>query len=356
MGQIKKLIAISLAVLLPLGIFGCNRTADAGSSSSQQGSSPSTVTKETFKPVTLRYATQHPTDNPVQKAAENIAAAVEKGTEGRVKIDIYPAQQLGDWTQIYDEVMMGTIDIGHISSPETYDVKAGSVILPYLASDYDEMKKVYAPNGYLFNQFTKIQGALGIHFFGFWCEGFGGVGTSKPVTNPASVTGDKGVLIRVPGLEVCRLPEEYRGYRTSTIPYSDVFISIQTGVVDGWFGGPPNLHYNSFRDVIKYYYQDNDFVETTQVLMNEKVFQSLLPEDQAVLTEVIQKELATCYDITKTEDAKYIQLMKDYGIKVTEFSKDELAAIADGVRNNVWPKFAESYGQEYMDGLLASYK
>ena len=41
-----------------------------------------------FKPVNLRYATQHPVDHTAQAAAEAIKAGVEEKTEGRVKISI----------------------------------------------------------------------------------------------------------------------------------------------------------------------------------------------------------------------------------------------------------------------------
>ena len=135
-----------------------------------------------------------------------------------------------------------------------------------------------------------------------------------------------------------------------------VFAAIQTGVVDGWMGGPPNLNYLNYRDLIKYYYQYNFTHEATQIYMNQKKFQSLLPEDQKVLEEAIQKQCAGSLASAKADDDKYNKLMADMGIKVHYFTTEELELMAKGVRENVWPKLAKTYTQEFLDQLLDSLK
>lgn len=305
-------------------------------------------------PVNLRYATQHPVDHTAQAAAEAVKAEVEAKTEGRVTITIYPANQLGDWTQIFDEVMMGTIDIAHTSVPESYDARIGAGFLPYLARDYAELAKVFAADAYLPTVMSGILEKQGLKFFGYYCEGFSGIGLTKPAKEPATPGVEKGVLCRVPGNDAFKLPTEYLGYRTSTIPYADVFAAIQTGVVDGWMGGPPNLNYLNYRDLIKYYYQYNVTHEATQIYMNLAKFKSLQPGDQKVLEEAIKKQCAGSIASAQTDDDKYNKLMADMGIKVTFFTDAELETMAKGVRENVWPKLAETYGQEFLDELLKS--
>ena len=309
-----------------------------------------------FKPVTLRYATQHPIDHTAQAAAEAIKADVEAKTEGRVKITIYPANQLGDWTQVFDEVMMGTIDIAHTSVPESYDARIGAGFLPFLARDYDELAKVFAADAFLPTTMSDILAQQGLKFFGYYCEGFSGVGLTKPAKEPAAPGVDKGVLVRVPGNDAFKLPTEYMGYRTSTIPYADVFAAIQTGVVDGWMAGPPNLNYLNFRDLIKHYYQYNFTHEATQIYMNMGKFQSLLPEDRKVLEDAVRKQCAGSLASAKQDDDKYNKLMAEMGISVVYFSDEELSEMAKGVRENVWPKLEKTYTKEFLDQLLDSLK
>ena len=304
--------------------------------------------------VTLRYATQHPVDHTAQRAAEAVKAEVEAKTKGRVKIDIYPDNQLGDWTQVYDEVMMGTIDIAHTSVPESYDARIAAGFLPYLARNYEELAKVFNPEAFLPKVMAEIQAKQGIKFLGYYCEGFSGIGLTKQAVQPAAPGVDKGVLCRVPQNDAFKLPTEYYGYRTSTIPYADVFAAIQTGVVDGWAGGPPNLNYLNYRELIKYYYQYNMTHEATQLYMNMDKFKSLRPEDQKVLEEAFHKQSAGSIASAKADDEKYIKLLREAGVEVILFSDDELKALAEGVRQNVWPKLARAYTQKFLDELLAS--
>jgi TRAP-type C4-dicarboxylate transport system substrate-binding protein len=306
--------------------------------------------------VNLRYATQHPVEHTAQAAAEAIKAEVEEKTQGRVTITIYPANQLGDWTQVFDEVMMGTIDIAHTSVPESYDARIAAGFLPYLARDYVELAKVFAPDAYLPTVMGEILEKQGLKYFCHYCEGFSGIGLTKPAVDAAKPGVDKGVLCRVPGNDGFKLPTEYLGYRTSTIPYADVFAAIQTGVVDGWMGGPPNLNYLNYRDLIKYYYQYNVTHEATQIYMNMDKFKSLSEADQAVLEAAVRKQCAGSIDSAKADDDKYNKMMADMGINVVFFTPEELETMAQGVRENVWPKLAETYTKEFLDKLLESLK
>ncbi len=346
MKKIMKKLSVLLSLMLCFVFTACG----GGDKESKVSS------KEEFKPVTLRYATQHSIDHAAQASAEAIKAEVEEKTNGRIKITIYPANQLGDWTQVYDEVMMGSIDIAHTSVPETYDARIGAGFLPYLARNYDELAQVMAGDSYLVQEMKKLQKKFNIHFFGYYCEGFSGIGTSKPVLAADQVKVDKGVVVRVPGNDAFKLPTEYLGYRTSTIPYADTFAAIQTGVVDGWQAGPPNLNYLNFRDVITHYYHYNLTHEATQMYMSEKVWEKLLPEDQKILEEAIMKQSRKSIEIAKMEDEKYMDLLRKHGITVVTFDDATLATMAEGVRNEVWEKLSETYTKEFLDGLLDSYK
>ena len=308
------------------------------------------------KPITLKYANQHAVEHAATISAELIKKEVAEKTNGRVNIDIYPANQLGDWTQVYEEVMMGTIDIANTTVPETYDARLAAGMLPYLATNYEDLQVVMAPGSFLATTMEELQAKQGLQFLGFMCEGFSGIGTDVPVKNPAKIGFDKGVLVRVPSNDNFKFPTEHLGYRTSTIPFADTFAAIQTGIVDGWQAGPPNLNYINFRDVITHYYHYGLGHEATQFYMNAESFAKLLPEDQKVVKEAFEKQWVKSTVDIQAEDKKYMQMLKDFGITVVEFSNEELAEMAASVRKNVWPQLAKTYTQEFLDKLLASFQ
>ena len=121
--KMKKvyLLLLSLVVLM-IALTGCGKDTDSA--------------KDNSKPITLRYSTMQNKDHISYQVALNIKQAVEEKTEGRVLIDIYPANQLGDWSQVYDELMMGSIDMAHSSVPETYDARTAVGYFPYLSSSH----------------------------------------------------------------------------------------------------------------------------------------------------------------------------------------------------------------------------
>lgn len=341
----NKSILILILSLVLIFTAACGNTKDENVSA---------VNKEDFEPITIRFANQHPTDSTASRVDQEICDEIEEATEGRVKVRLYTDSSLGDYINIFEELMLGTIEMAHITAVESYDAKMSGSMLPYLGSSYDELAMAYDPDNYLYKTVFDSAQNLGIRTFGFYCEGFSGIGVNKELNSPATINEDKGAIVRIPGLDNFALPTTEFGFRTSTIPYADTYTSIQTGVVNGWVGGPPNLNYLYFRDVISHYYDYRVTQEATQILMNEKVFSSLIPEDQEVITRIIQDKCKESLILAEQDDLEYMDKMEAMGIEVVEFSDEEYSMFADAIRTNVWPKLAKNTSQEFIDNILES--
>ena len=342
----KKLLALLLAGAMALSMVACGGSKEPAASADPN----------TFEPITLKFANQHPGDGTASKSDQAICDAIEAATEGRVKVELYTDSSLGDYTSVFEEVMVGTIDMAHTTAVETYDARMSGSMLPYLGSNFEELKVAYDPDNYLYKTVFEVAQGLGIRTFGFYCEGFSGVGTGPEVQNANVAGADKGVTVRIPGLDAFALPAKDLGFTTSTIAYSDTYTAIQTNAVQGWVGGPPNLNYLYFRDVINNYYHYMMTQEATQIYMSEKTWNKLLPEDQAAIDEIIKAECLKSFELAAADDANYMQMMKDAGINVVEFTDAERAAFAESVRTNVWPELAKNTSQEFIDGILESLK
>ncbi|GFI60853.1 sialic acid-binding periplasmic protein SiaP [Clostridiales bacterium] len=350
----KEIRAITAILAAALVLGGCGNSSSGNGGQSSGGGSSASV--EDFTPVTLKFANQHPSDSTASQSDREICEAIEEATEGRVKVELYTDSALGDYTSVFEELMMGTIDMAHITAVETYDARMSGAMLPYLGSNFEELGRAYSPDNYLFKTVFDVAQNLGIRTFGFYCEGFSGVGVASELTNPNVPGQDKGAIVRIPGLDNFALAAKDLGFRTSTIAYSDTYTAIQTGTVTGWVGGPPNLNYLYFRDVIDHYYHYMRTQEATQILMSEKTYQSLLPQDQDAITEIIQGKCKESLELAARDDAEYMQMMADMGITIVEFSDEERAAFAESCRANVWPQLAGNTSQEFLDNIEASLK
>ena len=339
---LKNTLAILIGLLMLLGLVAC-------------GGTPKTSSEENrFTPVEWRMANQHPEGSIAAIADQEVCDAIYKATDGRVKVTLYLNNALGDYLSVFDEIMIGSIEMGHISTNEAYDSRLLGTFLPYLATGYEQLPNLYSPSGYLFTTLhDDVYDKLGIELMGFFCEGFDGICSRVELTDPAVVGAEKGCLLRVPGMETFIECNLMLGFRTTTIPYSDTYTAMQTGLCDGASGVPANLGYLNFRDVMKYYYDYQQIQEATSFLINKKALESLLPEDQETIRKIIQDKCTESFELAQNDEQKYKEMLTAEGIIVVEFTEEERAEFARACREKVWPKLAETFTAEFIDGCLA---
>ena len=140
-------------------------------------------------------------------------------------------------------------------------------------------------------------------------DNVGGIGTTKPVTEPTNPAVDKGILLRVCSIDAFKLAAEDVGYRTITIPYAELYTALQTGVAEGVNGLPPVACYTILKDVLKYYYQTNYFVESESYLMSKKTWDKLNKEEQEIIVSAARE--SELYQRTVSRDAQERSLARE---------------------------------------------
>jgi TRAP-type C4-dicarboxylate transport system substrate-binding protein len=189
---------------------------------------------------------------------------------------------------------------------------------------------------------------LGVKFLGFNVEGMIGIGSTKPVREPLDPTVNKGVLTRVPFMDVYKTGVEAMGYKTISLPYADIFQAMQTGVCDAVSSIPPALAYTVLKDAMKYWYQTNYSLENESYLMSQKTWSKLKPADQKIIFDAVTKVAAKSIDQAKKDDARYMDLMRKKGIKVYTYTDKELAPIQAAISKS-WVKLEANMGKDLMD-------
>lgn len=286
----------------------------------------------------------------LNRIAEKVAVA----TDGRIKLDVFPMNQLGDYTQVFEEIQRGTIEMGLIFVPSQYDVMLEIGSLPFLAESYEDMRDQLSPGSYVYSLIEESIAKLRIKLLRIYGDGFIGVGAAKKPENYADPTADKNMLIRVAPLAVYKETSQDMGYRTTSIPYADTYSAIQTGVCDGWIGGSSQINYQVFRDVINYYVPYNCLFDQTAFLINQELWDSLSPEEQKIISEAVDFEAEKGFADCKEEDIKYMQMMADEGIEILEITPEETKVLADHIRNVTWPKLEEIFGKDILDKIKES--
>jgi len=300
----------------------------------------------------IKLAGIHPEDHIVTQTLRNIKENVERESNGDIEITIYPGNQLGDYTAVYEELMRGSIEMAHICQTGQYDEKFEMNYMPYLITDYDQIPKVFSPGSYFYDKYAELNKNQGVKLLGIYTEGFPGVAMRdtipKGVADPKV---KKSELVRVPPMDIINIALQDMGYNTVTIPYSDLFSALQTGVADGWFGGTAELNYLGFRDVIKYFIPYHEHLENTSYLMNQKFFDSLPEKYQKLIESECMKAAQESFKTCEEQDKLFLQKLADFGIVIVDLSDEQRVAVAEHVRKTTWPKLVNKLGNEVLEGL-----
>jgi TRAP-type C4-dicarboxylate transport system substrate-binding protein len=305
-------------------------------------------------PITLRLASDAPLEHIATSLNEGAIEKIKERTEGRVLIAYYPGSALGGYETVYEELVIGDIDIAQITVPDSLDMRLGSAYLPYYATSYEEAKILYAPDSFMSKTFAELTAANNVRFIGWVLEGFIGMGVVKDPTDVMTPGTPKGIQIRSPAMATFRYVQEDLGYNPVTVPYANVPTVIRTGIVDGWIGGTPNMNYAWVGETIDKMYVNYMHAEATCYVMSEASLGKLSEEDRLTVIEVFEEQSMQSFEDAQANEELYKQkLWDDYGVEVVEFTSEQLKTNADFVRDVTWTRLEAILTPELIAGFRA---
>lgn len=302
--------------------------------------------------TTLRLSTQVQPSSDGHKFALDFAERVSSATDGRVKINVYPASQLGDWTEVHEQLMQGAVDIGLQSLSTKFDKTVALSWFPYAVEDYAGARKAYSKNGYVYEIVSDAIAKQDIKLLSVYGAGMGGAGFVKPLPHPRDPNARQNSKIRIwPGGTTHRALMDRFGFNTSPLPWSDLYVAQSTGVVDGMVGGTATQQLEGFKDITKMWVQYNDHYEPLWLVMNMQRFEGIDEQDQKAMLDVAQKISLERFDAVQAAEEKSLQTLRDAGVEVVILSKEELASFSAIARKEVWPKIEGEIGPVAMARL-----
>lgn len=342
--MIKRVLTLSLALIMVLSLVGCNSSSGASTPNA-----PAESVADDLPEVTWRFSINTASTMPASIAAEAMAAKVSERTNGKFKLEVYLDNVLGAYEAVFEEVMRGSIEMSANALPTTYDSRIEMLQIPYLVTSFDEARVVFAPGSRVYDKLCEILEDGNIKNLGLFGDGFVGVGVMDLDPNYADPAAPKKQLLRTSASTSNRIIVESMGYKTVTISFSELFTSMQTGVCDGWFGGSVMSNYNNFRDIIKYYINYRAILDKKAFIVNMDAWNALPPEYQIVLEEEVAAICNGSYDNLAKLDKEYQAKLAEAGVEFVDFTDEEIAIIAEHVRKDTWGVMEELCTKEIMD-------
>lgn len=249
-------------------------------------------------------------------AAERFAKLLEEKSGGELVGEVYPAGQLGQETEVIQNVQAGSIEatiIGHDPLAQ-FSPEITILSLPYLFDNHEQaFEQLDAELG------DRLEASLrerGLHVLG-WGNNGARVYTNneRPLQTPADF---EGLKFRSPQNPVNLAVTEALGGIAAAIPYGEVYTALQQGTIDGQENAVINIYPANLQEVQGHMSMTNHLLSFVVLVMNEDFFNALSPELQTAVqeaaSEAIAEERATAQGLADEMTEK----MKAEGVEVTE--------------------------------------
>lgn len=281
------------------------------------------------------------------------ADALKSESDGKMKVKIYPASALGDYTVVQERVGMGAVDMACQPPASAADKRFQIAYFPFMVKSWEQARNNYSKGAPLRNAIEELYAKQGIQVLAAWPVYFGGIALNKEPTEPGNPDVPKGVKLRVPPMKTFQLLAENLGYMGAPLPFSEAFTAVQTGVVDGVIGSGAEGYYASFRDVTKYYVPTNSHFETWYLIINKELYDGLDDNQKVQLDKVAQDFEDSRWKSAKADQAANEQKLADYGAKIIELNDAQIAKMAEKAHTKIWPEILDDVGREWGEKVLS---
>ena len=303
-----------------------------------------------FDATTIRLAHTAATSHAHHKACEQFAKNVSDRTGGKVKVEVYPAGELGDQPALAEQITMGSLDMAVVSlgNLATYSKKLNAMTAPFLFDNYDHAHKVI--DGFVMDWMNDGLKDHDTYALSMYDYGFRQTTTKGIVVKSAKDL--KGVKIRVPPATGLLAAFDAIGANTQKIAYSELYQSLKQGVVDGQENPVFTILADSLYETQDQLALTSHYFDCQGLIINKTTFDGFKPELQAIIKEEAVKAQNLTRELISGGEAKVIDELKAKGMNVT--TPDRQSFI--DMMGPAYTKIGELSGQDEMNKLLDNVK
>lgn len=329
----KYVFALMIGVLaVVLAACGGNNNASNSSDASSNGNTNAGGETRTFK-IAHVVQESHVWNITAQKFGEELKAL----SNGRFDVQIYPASTLGTEADMVQQLETGAIDFGFMTNAymSTRQDSLNAWFMPYLFSSLDEAVAMRdsEPAKQMLDELSS-QGLVGLDFM------FAGnrhlLMTDGFAESPEDLKGKK---IRIIGSPAMQSYWEKVGAGPTAMPLTEVYTSLQTGVIDGIDIDLDALVTEKYYENAKYLTLTNQTTFPTVIVMSKQVYDSLSPEDQEIVKTALKNAVDWGIQEAIKREESNLQTLKDAGVEVLEnIDTTKFQAVSDEVRKEFTDK------------------
>ena len=245
-------------------------------------------------------------------------------SNGKMKIQIYPSEQLGTERQCLELLQIGSLDMTKVStgSLENFSPNIKVFGLPFLFRDRQHSYSVLdGPIGRDLLSGTEKYWLKGLAYYDAGARSF--YTKEKKINSPEDLDGLK---IRVMESKTAFDMVKALGGSPTPISFGELYTSLQQGVVDGAENNPPSFYLSRHYEVCKYYTLDEHTILPDVLLMSTHIWDSFSDQERGWLSQAVKESVIEQRKLWAESEKQSLDAVKEAGVEIiipdkTLFSK-----------------------------------
>lgn len=349
----KKQLAFLLALCMVFALAACGAKEETPVAAPTE---PVETTEEfswaAMEPITIKFAHGYAGGELAVELVDEWMTLVTEKSEGAIQWDYYPGGSMGTITELLEQTDLGAIDctLTDTSQLENFCDEYAILFYPFLIQSYEHQQKVFADEEIM----AKFDEALGevsnLHVVGYYVNGVRNICTKMKISNLAEC---KGVILRVPEIQVYKDVATLLGMAPTVVSYSEVYTAMSTGVCEGMECPNNSIYPGGFHEVGPYILKSGHMFSSCALEFNTKAWESYPAEVQELLTQTFNSLTGAQADKIIAADEEYYRLYAEDGATVSEWDDpNEPAEACKDYWTDAAAKLGED-GTEIVNAIIA---
>lgn len=300
---------VVLVLILTLVVAGCSKTTTTSGEASAGE-------ERTFK-----VAHSGGSSHIHAKSMAVFKEEVEKRSNGRIKVDLYPESTLGTDGEVMSQLKAGTVDMGIIISGElaNHSNSFNAWFMPFL---FDNAQQAYEMgNTEEAKALFDTLGDAGVVSLGYFVIEMRDVLSKDALI--ADINTIAGANIRVtPSPAIVDFWKSF-GANPTPVDFTEIFSALQTGVIGALDSGPTSIISGKYHEIAKYYTETQHMAFTSAGLVSDKVWNGLSAEDKQLIQESFELARKSNIDLYNDIAVQSIEDMKKGGVTIGKLEMND---------------------------------
>ncbi|PID66005.1 MAG: C4-dicarboxylate ABC transporter [Gammaproteobacteria bacterium] len=303
------------------------------------------------KDVTIKFSHVVAVDTPKGQMALKFKELVEKKSDGKMVVEVYPNSQLFNDKKVLKALLLGDVQMAapSLSKFSRFTKKLQVYDLPFLFKDMAAVEK--------FQQGEKGQALLnameekGLVGLGYLHNGLKQLSANQPLMVPADAKGKK---FRIMSSDVLEAQFEAVDAIPLKKPFSEVFTLLQTKAIDGQENTWSNTYSKKFFEVQSDITESNHGLLDYMVVTSKKFMDKLNDEQKAIIKSSLKEALLLGNKLSAEKATGDKQKIADSGVsKIHTLSAEQRQQWVEAMKP-VWKKFESDIGADVIEAAIKS--